>query len=169
MKQLSLFFFFLYAGGMLQVQAQQAPPKLPAQLIQYFMGTWEGKGTFANGKPIASTVNCRMSLDSTWLQYEHSDVPPNQYKALSMWGVEKNGDFIAYIFDNFGGHRQFTGSLSQDKLVLTNSQMYQGSKFYQHFVYEKLNDHAFKMAYETSQDSIKWRMGDTLIYHRIMP
>ncbi len=168
MKQVSLIFLFCI-GFLVSSRAQQAPPKLPAELIQYITGKWEGKGTFANGKPIASTINCSMSLDGIWLQYEHTDVPPNQYKAHSMWGVDQDGGIIAYIFDNFGGHRQFSGDLSQDRLVLSNSQLYQGAKFYQRFVYERIDDNSFKMAYETSQDNMQWKMGDTLIYHRVMP
>jgi len=36
--------------------------------------------------------------------HEHTDVPPNKYKALSMWGVDGlSGQFVAYSFDNFKG------------------------------------------------------------------
>lgn len=159
-----LFFCAVFA---VSSQAQQSQ-KLPADLMQYYIGKWKGEGTFSNGRPIASTVTFRMSLDSAWLQNEHVDVPPNIYKALSLWGVEKDGTLIAFTFDNFHGHRQFTANYSQDKLMLMTTGTFQGAKLYQRFVYEKLSLDAFKMAYETSLDSVKWRMGDTLIYHRMM-
>jgi hypothetical protein len=34
--------------------AQQVSNKSPTHLTQYFIGKWEGKGSFANGKPIAA-------------------------------------------------------------------------------------------------------------------
>ncbi|MFB6456276.1 hypothetical protein ACE38W_13470 [Chitinophaga sp. Hz27] len=166
MRKLSIL-LFLCAGLCFTSSAQQPKHKLPADLIQYFTGTWKGAGTFSNGKPIAATATFNMSLDSTWLQYEHTDVPPNQYKAHSVWGVDANGDLLAYIFDNFGGHRQFQGNYSAGGLLLTNIQLnQQGQKVYSHFVYQRLTANTFKMAFEMSQDSLKWRMIDTLIFHK---
>lgn len=168
MKQVSILFFFCLGIAFPGI-AQQSSSGLPTDLIQYFAGKWEGKGSFANGKSIAATATFTMSLDSSWLQYEHKDIPPNRYKALSLWGTEKDGALLAFIFDSFQGHRQFYGDYTRkDRLVLTNVQINQaGKKAYQHFIYEKLSLVAFKMTFEMSQDSMQWRMVDTLIFRRI--
>lgn len=169
MKQVSILFSFCL-GIAFPSAAQQSSSRLPTDLIQYFAGKWEGKGTFSNGKPIAATATFTMSLDSSWLQYEHKDIPPNRYKALSLWGTEKDGSLLAFIFDSFQGHRQFHGDYTRkDRLVLTNTEVNQaGRKAYQHFIYEKLSPATFKMAFEMSQDSIQWRTVDTLIFSKII-
>lgn len=155
-------------GLFLHSAAQQAPPRLPSSLLQFFAGKWKGAGTFANGKPIAATATFTLSLDSSWLQYEHVDVPPNVYKAHSLWGAGNDGSLLAYIFDNFGGHRQFAGRYtSSDAVVLVSTQLYPGNKkMYQQFIYQKLSAASFKMMYVVSMDSVQWQMGDTLIFHR---
>ncbi|MBO9727644.1 MAG: hypothetical protein J7623_03290 [Chitinophaga sp.] len=160
-------FVLLALGLFLHSAAQQTPPRLPSSLVHFFTGTWKGAGTFANGKPIAATATFTLSLDSCWLQYEHVDIPPNVYKAHALWGAGNDGSLLAYIFDNFGGHRQFTGNYTNDALVLVSAQIYPGNKkVYQQFVYRKLSAASFKMSYEMSTDSVQWRMGDTLIFHR---
>jgi hypothetical protein len=105
-------------------------------------------------------VSFAPSLDSAWLVYEHRDVPPGRYQATSFWGVDgRTGQFVAYTFDNFHGHREWTSSgWAGGKLVL--------STVFEHFIYERLSAAQFKMTYETSRDGINWRLGDWLVFTR---
>lgn len=146
--------------------------KLPADLVNFFIGEWTGEGEFASGKKISADVSFKLTLDSSWILYEHSDRIPNKYKATSMWGVDNStGEFIAYSFDNFQGHRKFVSDgWKNGKLVLTVSEYYpQRGLFFQHFIYEKLGDKSFKMTFETSKDAVSWKMGDYLIFKKTSP
>ncbi|MBV7532507.1 hypothetical protein [Chitinophaga sp. sic0106] len=157
----------LFSGLFMNAQAQQPVKKLPADFINYFAGYYNGTGTFANGKPIQANAEFHIAMDSCWITYDHYDQPPNQYKAHSLWGMEANGDILAIVFDNFGGHRQFKGKFSAEGLVLNNAFLDKnGNKRYEHFIYQKLPEGPLKMSYEVSPDSIQWRMVDTLHLQR---
>lgn len=136
-------------------------------MVQFFLGSWTGNGAFANGNKIAADLSFRLSLDSAWIMYEHTDKAPNRYKALSMWGVDRQtGEFVDYVFDNFRGHRKFSSDGWQDgKLILTR-QVPQptNSVLYERFTYEKLSPQSFKMTYEKSQDGSTWKLGDYLTF-----
>ncbi len=67
-----------------------------------------------------------MELDCTCFVFEHSDNLPNHYKSHSMFSVDNmTGQFIAYTFDNFQGHRKFVSNGWKDgKLILTTNEYY---------------------------------------------
>ncbi|RBL92868.1 hypothetical protein [Chitinophaga flava] len=151
------------------LQAQTNTNKLPEDLMHFFTGNWSGEGEFSNGRKIAADLSFQLSLDSSWIMYEHTDKAPNHYKAHSMWGIDaQTGQFAAYAFDNFQGHRKFdSNGWKNGKLILTCNTFYPKTGVqYQHFIYEKLSDQSFKMTYETSNDGITWRMIDYLTFTR---
>lgn len=153
----------LYASAQSNAQSN----KLPDDFVNFFAGNWTGDGEFTSGKKISADLTFKLSLDNCWLIYEHTDKPPNKYKALSMWGIDSaSGEFVAYAFDNFQGHRKFASDGWKDgKLVLTTNQFNaQKRQVFQHFIYEKLSDKSFKMTFETSNDGIKWKLVDYLIF-----
>ncbi|HTH57847.1 MAG TPA: hypothetical protein VL728_17490 [Cyclobacteriaceae bacterium] len=148
-------------------QADKPQNKLSNDFLNFFIGNWSGDGEFANGKKISADVTFKISLDSSWVTYEHTDRAPNKYKALSLWGIDgANGQFVAYSFDNFRGHRTFASDGWRDgKLILTAHEFYpQRGLFFQHFIYERLSDRSFKMTYEISKDGISWKLGDYLTF-----
>jgi len=148
----------------------QAPlAKLDPDLVAFFTGHWKGEGAFAQGQKIQAEVSFTPSLDSAWLVYEHRDVPPGVYKATSMWGEDApGGQFVAFTFDNFHGHRQWLSSgWSGGKLVLsTGGYSSPAGMMFEHFIYERLSATQFKMTYEVSRDGITWRLGDWLVFTR---
>ena len=156
--------------------AQGAPPPPPMRLdgsmVRFFSGDWVGQGSFANGGAISAKVSFRLTLDSSWLVCEHRDDPPGKYAATLYWGVDAGtGQFLAYAFDNFQGHRVFTGNATGKgegwRLVLLGQAFAPGiGTYYEHFIYQRLSDTQFKMSYETSMDAISWRLGDSLIFTR---
>lgn len=145
-----------------------APARLDPDLVAFFTGHWKGEGAFAAGQKIAAEVSFAPSLDSAWLVYEHRDVPPGSYKATSMWGVDGTGQFVAFTFDNFHGHRQWLSrGWSGGKLVLsTGGYSSPGGTVFEHFIYERLSATQFKMTYEISGDGITWQLGDWLVFTR---
>ena len=145
-----------------------APARLDPDLVAFFTGHWKGEGAFAAGQKIAAEVSFAPSLDSAWLVYEHRDVPPGVYKATSMWSVDETGQFVAFTFDNFHGHRQWLSrGWSGGKLVLsTGGYSSPGGTVFEHFIYERLSATQFKMTYEISGDGITWQLGDWLVFTR---
>ena len=162
--------------------AQDPPPmRLDSAMVRFFTGDWVGQGAFANGRSISAKLSFRLTLDSSWLVCEHRDDPPGQYAATLFWGVDRvTGQFLAYAFDNFQGHRVFTGNFTGGAagngagglhadwhLVLTGQAFAPGvGTYYEHFIYQRLTDTTFKMSYETSMDAITWRLGDSLTFTR---
>lgn len=151
-------------------QTPVSSPRLDPALVTYFSGEWTGEGAFAAGRPIAADLSFHLSLDSAWLVYEHRDRSPNQYKATSYWGVDgQSGLFVAYAFDNFHGHRQFASNGWADgKLILSARGAGRAGVVFEHFIFEARSDTQFKMTYETSPDGISWRLGDWLVFHRVV-
>jgi len=162
-----LLFFLFVSCASLSAQAQTKNQKLPSEFVAFFQGTWSGVGKFTNGKPIEANLSFNLTLDSCWLNYEHHDQPPNLYHALSMWGIDRSsGQFVAYLFDSFQGHRKFeSNGWSQNKLVLTTSENNPTSGLvFQQFTYEKLTDKTFKMSFEMSRDARTWKLIDNLTF-----
>ena len=125
-NKLVLFLVLVSSTTYLEAQTPSSNYKLTDEFIGFFVGSWTGEGEFAIGKKIAADLIFKMSLDSSWISYEHTDKLPNRYKALSMWGVDMlNGQFVAYSFDNFHGHRKFASDGWKDgKLILTTNEYY---------------------------------------------
>lgn len=166
-KAFILFVIILCTSLYTSAQSNVQSNKLPDDLVNFFAGNWTGDGEFASGKKISADLTFKLSLDNCWLIYEHTDKLPNKYKALSMWGIDSaSGEFVAYTFDNFQGHRKFASDgWKEGKLVLTTNQFVaKKGQIFQHFIYEKLSDKSFKMTFETSNDALKWKMVDYLIF-----
>lgn len=162
-------FSLALTGNPARAQAPADGHRLDTGLVNFFCGEWKGGGAFSNGRPIAAGLSFRLSLDSAWLVCEHRDEPPNRYKADLYWGVdESTGQFMAFAFDNFHGHRQFgSNGWVNGKLVLTGQSYAPGAGVYfEHFIYEKMSATSFRMSYETSRDAITWRLGDSLVFRR---
>jgi hypothetical protein len=167
-------------GSPAHAQAAAPPAHADPAMAAFFTGHWKGEGAFAGGRTIAAEVSFQPTLDSAWLLYEHRDLPPASpaaglrrpqgiYKATSLWGVDpRTGQFIAYTFDNFHGHRQWLSSgWAAGRLVLsTGGYSAPAGTVFEHFIYERLSDNQFKMTYETSRDGVEWRLGDWVIFTR---
>jgi hypothetical protein len=162
------------------------PARLDPVLVTYFAGDWSGEGAFARGRRIAAELSFQPSLDSAWLVYEHRDLMPGKYKATSMWGVDaRTGQFVAYTFDNFQGHRHWLSNGWADGRLILSTRSYRsvghsnrcgngdtdprtrsGELLFERFIYERLSDNQFKMTHETSLDGINWQLGDWLVFSR---
>jgi hypothetical protein len=167
MKRIVFLLLLILAPIRLTAQVNANPKKLSSEFLSFFIGNWAGDGEFANGKKISSDLNFKIGLDSSWIIYEHTDRLPNRYKAISMWGLDiATGQFVAYTFDNFHGHRKFVSDgWKENRLVLTTNEFHpQKGLLFQHFIYEKLSDKTFKMTFETSKDGIVWKLGDHLMF-----
>ena len=154
--------FYSFAVG-----AQDEPSKMDSLI--FFIGKWQGEGAFANGKKIQAKAEFTMTLDSSWIHYQHTDMAPGKYKAASMWGIDgTSGNFIAAVFDNFHGYRIFeSGGWINNRLILTAISRSNNNLIFQHFIYEKLSADSFKMTFEVSRDAVNWTLGDWLVFKRL--
>ena len=161
----------LQAGATAKHQTSSAGPvRLPDDVVAFFSGDWIGQGEFASGKKIEADVSFGADLDRQWLMYRHTDRPPNQYKAVGMWGFEnKSGRFLMTVNDNFGGARRFAsdgwvnGKVVFEKIV---DDVAPAANIRERFTFERQDADTFRMTYETSQDSKNWRLGDYLVFKR---
>jgi len=157
--------FLLICMYTLQAQNIKNKTKLSVDFIEFFQGDWSGEGQFSNGKKIEADASFKLSLDSCWLIYTHTDKPPNGYKAISILGIDKvTGKFLDYVFDNFQGHRLFAAKgWEQSGLILTNTET-KPATYFERFTYLKIDTNKFKIIYEVSKDSVNWKLGDSLIF-----
>ncbi|NML20106.1 hypothetical protein HHL16_04430 [Pseudoflavitalea sp. G-6-1-2] len=148
----------------LKAQQSTVVNKLPNDFLHFFLGDWTGDGEFASGRKISANLSFKLTSDSSWIQYQHTDKLPNTYKALSLWGIDnQTGQFVAFIFDK--GNRKFVSNgWVDDKLILTHIGNSSTGPVFQHFKYEKSSDTSFKMTFETSKDGISWKLIDYLIF-----
>ena len=164
-----LFIGFFFISFLINAQTSNPKHKLTDNFINFFVGNWSGEGEFGNGKKISANVTFKMTLDSNWLIYTHTDIPPAQYISSSMWGVDKfSGQFVAYLFDNFQGHRKFSSNGWKDGTLIltTNEYSPENGLIFQHFLYEKLSEKSFKMTFEISKDGIIWKMINYLVFNK---
>ncbi|WP_162055903.1 hypothetical protein [Pontibacter pamirensis] len=52
-------------------------------------------------------------------------------------------------------------------MLTTQQKASNGTITWQHFIYEKLTDDAFKMTFEVSRDGNTWHMVDYLVFNRM--
>jgi hypothetical protein len=151
-------------------QQRTAIKRIPADIVDYYTGTWNGQGAFASGKPISAVIDFKPILDSCCLLESHADVAPNKYKAESIWGVDGiTGQLTMDVYDNFGGHRVFTsaGWLHGKMVFDYTTTITTGQTRFERFTYQKETSNSFIMRYETSIDNVAWKLGDQLTFVKI--
>jgi hypothetical protein len=168
---------FAAAGATAQVPANPAPAQqqrkpqppvpVPADLANFFTGEWSGRGQFASGRPIEADVSFQPELDGQWLQYRHTDRAPNSYRALGMWGIE-NGTrkLVMTLNDSGGGVRTFTSEGWNDGSVIFVRTISVDPLREERFVFKRIAEHSFHMAYEVHAGEQPWRMIDQLTFER---
>jgi hypothetical protein len=148
------------------VKAQTA--KINTDLAKFYVGNWEGKGQFANGKDIEADVAFYLSTDSCHLINIYSDRLPNRYKATGDWIGSGSVGITARVINNFTGLNQFEGQCRNDDVSISNKVQYRGAGvIYQSFIYAKVDDDHFKVTYVYGRDSTQMKEGDHLIFSRI--
>ncbi|HEU5399045.1 MAG TPA: hypothetical protein VFV77_07170 [Gammaproteobacteria bacterium] len=142
------------------------PPALQPALapLAGFLGTRHCSGSFLkNGKAIGSTESFSADLSGHWLVMRHADEPPLTFDALELWGCNAQKKvFIARIFDNFGGAREFGSSgWDGDRFVWTNLDT--NTPKQDHFVFERQPDAGYSFTYAVTADGKIWTDVDSLV------
>lgn len=141
-------------------------PALKADLqpMTYFIGSRHCSGTFLkSGKAISSIETISVELSGGWVVLRHDDDPPNRFQALESWGYDtKTGRFVAYLYDNSGGVREFASpGWEGDSFTWTNVDT--STPKWDRFVFEKRPDRAYQFTYEVTADGNTWIGIDSLI------
>jgi hypothetical protein len=148
-------------------QASSSPRlKKELQPLAYFAGHWTCSGVFpSTGKEIASDLVARVDLDGAWLMLRHDDAPPNRFHAAELWGfAPESNEFVAYIFDNFGGARKFTSPGWADTQWIWSGEP--GPATSERFVFTRVSATALTTSYEVKRGSADWAIGDKLTCKR---
>ncbi|HEX8806232.1 MAG TPA: hypothetical protein VF741_04745 [Candidatus Aquilonibacter sp.] len=127
--------------------------------LSYFAGSWNCTGTFANGRPISSTLTFDSSLTGKGVILRQDDVPPNAYHAAALWGPAADGSLVSEIQDVTGGMRRFTSSgWSAGSLTWASAPEITPAN---RFVYTWLDASTMRVDWEV-QVSGTYKVGDTL-------
>jgi hypothetical protein len=150
-----------------QQRKPEPPTRVPAELASFFSGDWTGRGQFASGRPIEADASFRLELDGQWLQYRHTDRAPNSYKALGMWGIESaTRKLVMTLNDSGGGARNFTSEGWNDGALTFVRTVSAEPLLEERFVFTRLSERSFRMAYEVRKGEQPWRMIDALTFER---
>jgi hypothetical protein len=137
--------------------------------LAYFGGHWGCTGVFpATGKGIASDIVARVGLDGAWLVLRQDDAPPNRFHATELWGFDQaSKQFVAYIFDNFGGARKFTSrGWAERQWVWSGESSKPAPATSERFVFTRVSATALTASYEVQRGSADWAIGDKLTCKR---
>jgi hypothetical protein len=128
-----------------------------------FIGSRRCAGTFLkSGKAITSSETVAAELSGYWLTLRHTDTPPFPFQALELWGYDdKAGHFVAYIYDNFGGVREFASpGWDGDSFTWTDVDTSMPKR--DRFVFERQPAGGYRFTYEVSGDGVTWTGVDRL-------
>lgn len=148
----------------------QTPSGIPKDLTDFFVGNWHGEGAFSSGKKIAADLSVKLTLNKKWCVFEHQDVPPNPYQAVSWLGMDQlQKQLFCETFDNFSGHRSFLiNKWAADQLIIMRKVENSKMLYFERFVYKKDDPKLFFYSYQTSADSLKWHTVDSLAFKRVL-
>jgi hypothetical protein len=153
------------------VTPQQSPADSPGKLQKQvepfspFTGRWSCDGIFPkSGKHIASQIVVAPDLQGAWLTVRHDDMPPDQFHALELWGFDSAAkNFVAFIYDNFGGVRKFTSvGLAGDQLIWKGESTKADPPITERFVFKLKDPSQLVVSYEVQRGSADWMIGDIL-------
>jgi hypothetical protein len=141
--------------------------KLQKQVESFspFTGKWSCQGIFPkSGKHITSQIVFATDLEGAWLTVRQDDMPPDRFHALELWGFDSGAkNFVAYIYDNFGGVRKFTSAgLANDQLIWKGESTKAEPSITERFVFNLKDATQFVVDYEVQRGSADWVIGDTL-------
>lgn len=133
-------------------------------MSSFLNGNWEGKGAFANGRPIEAAASFQYDTVYHTLTYRHSDKAPGQWKNLTLINVLKDQHKIVALYnDKWSGARIFYSELLQlDKWSLVR----QTSKMSERFVFTLINERQFRLEWEVKKEGGEWKLGDSLVFSR---
>jgi len=132
-------------------------------------GQWSCGGVFpSSGKHIASEIVFAPDLENAWLLVRHDDTPPNMFHSSEYWGFDSGKkQFVAFVFDNFGGARKFTSSgWMNDELIWAGEASTTRPPTIERFVYKKDGPDQLMVNWEVKKGTADWRVGDSLTCKR---
>jgi hypothetical protein len=128
-------------------------------------GKWTCQGVFpSSGKKIESQIAFAPDLDGAWLVKRHDDLAPNLFHDAEYWGYDSTAkQFVAFIYDNFGGVRKFTSSgWADDKLTWLGEPSKSDPPRLERFVYKRDSPTQIEVNWEIKKGTADWAIGDTL-------
>ena len=143
-----------------------AQPSLPAGPNGFtFIGEWECKGQFLNGKPHESHYSAEQVLGDSWLQLSEKDINPPGY--LSQYFIRFDPEQKLYInedLNNFGYARYTSPGWQDAKLVFTSTEAHYAQPLPENrFVYTVTGPKSFDVSWESRRDkNSDFKSSDTL-------
>jgi hypothetical protein len=140
--------------------AVRAQPLTEAGSLRVFEGRWACAGTFASGKPIASTLSAAWDAPSQALVLHQDDRPPGAFHALELWGAHGASGFRATISDAYSGIRWLDSpGWADDRLTWTRTE---ADRPAERFVFSRPRDGAFTIDWSRADKTGALVPGDSL-------
>jgi hypothetical protein len=144
---------------------QTARGFLPPDLVDYFAGTWTGKGAFVqSGKELASDYSFVPDIESQCLLVHQKEHPPNDFTFVALWSVEaSSGQLVMLLVSNHehGASVLRGGGWQDGKLIFQTVPESLSVRSLERFTYLRDSATAFHTTYEWSKDGGKtWNVGD---------
>lgn len=169
---LAFVFALFFAPTRFRAQQSKPPETAEAKLkneietFAPFQGKWSCQGVFpSSGKRIESQIQFAPDLDGAWLVKRHDDLPPNVFPDAEYWGFDSaSKQFVAFIYDTFGGVRKFTSTgWADDKLTWLGEPSKSDPPRLERFVYKRDSPTQITVNWEAKKGSADWAISDTLI------
>jgi hypothetical protein len=143
-----------------------SPFALPAELVEFYTGTWEGKGKFADGKPIEADVTYTTELDNQWLVFHHADRPPIPFKAVGTVGIDRESKkWVLLMTDSYSSAKLFVSDGWKDgTAVFTKTSALGPITRHERFIFKRESAISYKMTYEFSKDGTNWQLNDYMVF-----
>jgi hypothetical protein len=133
-------------------------------MVRFFSGRWGCSGEFANGGKIEADLSFTQELDAHWLLYRHGDRPPGKFKALAMWGIDRESGGLISVVQLFSGDGWRDGVVTFESAAILDHKPAR-----ERFRYERQSPESFKLTYEVGTPDGRWRLGDYIVCTKSAP
>ncbi|HLJ91265.1 MAG TPA: hypothetical protein VKZ53_30990 [Candidatus Angelobacter sp.] len=144
--------------------ARRTGASLPPDVLEYFQGSWSGKGSFTSGKSVESKFSFVPDLEKQCISIRHKEEPPNTFEFAGLLSVDSfSGGLVLLLASNHSaGARIFRSSgWEGDKMTFQGVPELRAFYALERFTFERKSPTNFHTTYEMSPDNGKtWVVGD---------
>lgn len=148
--------------------AKAEKPTLPASVHDYFVGRWEGSGSFVrSGKPVQSSFAFESGAGGESLRVRHAEKAPNSFAYDGILTVDSvRGDLLMLMAsNNKGGGRLFRSAGWQgDTLAFQSVPELRTAFALERITFVRRDRGQFLARYEMSRDGTTWSVGDEQVF-----
>ncbi len=141
------------AGAFAQAPPQPGCDSAESRQFDFWIGEWELSYKTPDGKAGTSRNRISPILDGCAILEEFSGAPGTKLDGRSVSTFDRNARAWKQTWvDNTGSYLDFTGGLSEGRMVLAREAERQGRRFRQRMVWQDIRPDALKWLWQRSDD-----------------